>query len=80
MDIIFVNCPHCSIVVEVIELNCKIFRCGIFKNSLQQIHPHLPQLDCEKLISEDLIYGCGKPFRVDINSKGKYISSICDYI
>ena len=76
----FVKCPHCEILIEVLELNCKIFRCGIFKESLQQINPHLPKNECDLLIKDDLIYGCGKPFRVDINSEGEYISSICDYI
>jgi hypothetical protein len=76
----FVKCPHCDIIIEVLELNCKIFRCGIFKDSLTQINPHLHKIECDRLITEDLIYGCGKPFRVDIDSQGEYISSICDYI
>ena len=37
----FVTCPHCNITIEVLELNCQIFRCGIYKNTLEQINPHM---------------------------------------
>ena len=75
----FINCPHCNITIEIIELNCKIFRCGIFKNNLKQIDPHLSKNKCDELINNNLIYGCGKPFKVDIINN-EYISIICDYI
>ena len=75
-----VKCPHCEMYIEVIELNCKIFRCGIYKDSMKQIDPHMQKLLCEQLSTNDLIYGCGKPFRVDLNSKNEYISTACDYI
>jgi hypothetical protein len=66
-------CPHCGIMIEIVQLNCAIFRCGIYKHNYQQIPPHLPKRECDLLI--DKIYGCGKPFRV-INKK----LEICDYI
>lgn len=72
----YVNCPHCNILIEVLQLNCKIFRCGIYKNTFQQIDPHLPKKVCDELKSKDLIYGCGKPFFVNEN----YESIVCDYI
>ena len=75
----FVTCPHCNITIEVLELNCQIFRCGTYKNNLEQINPHMPKIECDRLTYESLIYGCGKPFRVDINN-GELVSSICDYI
>ena len=75
----FVTCPHCDVSVEVLALNCQIFRCGIFKNTLQQIDPHLPKIHCEDLVTRGLIYGCGKPFRVD-TVNNEYKSSICEYI
>ena len=34
---IIINCPHCNQCIEVIELNCKIFRCGVFKKNMKQI-------------------------------------------
>ena len=74
-----VTCPHCHQFIEVLELNCKIFRCGIYKTNLQQMDPHMSKTDCERLKENDLIYGCGKPFRVDIQNR-EYVSTICDYI
>jgi DNA-directed RNA polymerase subunit RPC12/RpoP len=76
-----IECPHCSGLVQVYlnQLNCHIFRHGIFKKTLQQIHPHLEKEKCEELVAKDLIYGCGKPFIV-IKNKDKYKSEKCGYI
>ena len=43
MDISYtmlVCCPHCDTTIEIIELNCRIFRCGVLKSTGQQIDPH----------------------------------------
>ena len=65
---IIVQCPNCYeyIVVKKSELNCKIFRHGVFKDTYTQIDPHLPKLQCDKLVSENKI-----PPELSI----KYISS-----
>ena len=57
------------------QLNCKIFRCGIYKKTGRQILPHSKKVLCDKLLKNNLIYGCAKPFRF----VGKYVES-CDYI
>lgn len=75
-----VACPHCGIGIEIIELNCCIFRCGMYRESGRQIHPHLPQPECERLKRQGEIYGCGRPFRVDVDGSGDYIATICDYL
>lgn len=41
--------PDCNIGVEIIEINCAIFRCGIYKNNGTQINPHLSKEECDKL-------------------------------
>lgn len=71
------SCPHCHTTIQVQEnqLNCKIFRCGVHKNSNQQINPHLPKKECDILKEKGLIYGCGRPFKFN----GKDVE-ICDYI
>jgi hypothetical protein len=78
---IIIQCPHCNDYVYVFlnELNCKIFRHGIYKNNYEQIDPHLPKEKCEFLIQNKLIYGCGKPFKV-IKENNYYISTVCEYI
>ena len=74
-----IYCPHCNLGIEVIERNCCIFRCGIMKVDYTQIPPHLSKAECDKLIEDDKIYGCGKPFKlVMIENEWKPI--ICDYI
>lgn len=78
-NICVISCPHCSLYVEVIALNCRIFRCGIIKETMKQIDPHLPKEQCDELVKGDLIFGCGKPFRVDGTIENPEVS-ICDYI
>lgn len=63
------GCPHCddgaTIAVAHNEINCKIFRHGKYLKSGRQIPPHTGQAECERLVREKLIDGCGKPFYFD---------------
>jgi hypothetical protein len=72
-----VICPYsdCNIGIEIVEVNCAIFRCGIYKHNGQQIHPHLPKEECDQLKYDDKIWGCGRPSKL-VND----ILIICDYI
>ena len=76
---LIISCPTCNQNIEILELNCCIFRCGIFKHNYTQIDPHLPKLQCDILIQRNLIYGCGKPFKL-INENNRWVSIQCDYI
>ena len=71
-----IQCPHCSIFIEIVEINCKIFRCGIFKHNFQQIPPHLSESECNALALSGNIYRCSKPFILDDDSTPQK----CDYI
>lgn len=77
---IFVDCPHCGVSVWVTQLNCKIFRCGAYKDTLRPINPHMPKHACERLVNQDMIYGCGKPFKVIKNQEEIFIAIECAYI
>jgi hypothetical protein len=70
-----VECPHCHAPVVILELNCAIFRHGVFKSTYEQIPPHLPKEDCAELVKQEKIFGCGKPFQI-VNG----VAVICDYI
>lgn len=70
-----VSCPHCQGTVLIEQLNCKIFRHGIFKRSGKQIPPHASKADCDAWFEKNEVWGCGKPFRVE---EGKAV--VCDYI
>ena len=73
------ECPHCGIGIEIENINCGIFRCGISKESGYQINPHTPKEDCDRMIKECLIWGCGKPFKVVYeNKKIKLVQ--CEYV
>ena len=74
-----VTCPHCVQSIEVLEVNCRIFRCGILKSNYTQINPHLSKVECDKLVNDDLIFGCGKPFEL-INNNGLWKPVPCEYI
>jgi hypothetical protein len=79
---LLLKCPHCDDFVEITEINCAIFRHGVFKDNLQQINPHLSKIECDNLINNNLIYGCGKPFKIikKENQNDTYELIICDYI
>ena len=81
MTSIYINCPHCRQLIEVLksQVNCKIFRHGVFKGSYIQIDPHMSKVLCDKLIQENKILGCGKPFQLVINGNN-YSAEICEYI
>lgn len=78
---ICVSCPWCkgSIVISPSELNCRIFRHGVFVDSGQPMNPHAPREECERLVAEERIRGCGKPFRVD-GAGERFVAVECDYI
>lgn len=72
-------CPHCKDCLIIESINCGIFRHGCLKINLTQINPHLKKEDCDELINNNLIYGCGKPFRLIIINN-EIVAEICDYI
>ena len=53
------------IIINIKDFNCKIFRHGVYKNNNKQIEPHLNIKECDRLFNEKLIYGCGKPFKIN---------------
>lgn len=63
-------CPHCggSFQVNMNQMNCRIFRHGIMKTTGKQINPHLPKNKCDELFEKNLIWGCGKPFKIIRNT------------
>lgn len=71
----YVTCPHCDGEVEIVELNCKIFRHSVYKKDGKQVDPHASKELCDQLIKEGSIYGCGKPFKIVDNKAVK-----CEYI
>ena len=73
----FIHCPHCqgSLLIKSEEVACQIFRHATYKENGQNINPHSSKDICDRLILENKVYGCTKPFRFDGNNV-----SICDYI
>ena len=70
-----VTCPHCKEYVLILQENCGIFRHAALKSTGEQIDPHTPQAECERLVREGLIIGCGRPFRIRLSG-----AVPCDYI
>ncbi len=75
----YVTCPHCENLIEIAAINCGIFRHGVFKNNYQQLNPHAPKSICDDVFEKGLIYGCGKPFKVEI-SDNQLVVTKCEYI
>ena len=87
--IYYFECPYCKIMasVHINDINCKIFRHGCYINEFEiingvryhkNINPHASKEVCDKLVIENKIYGCGKPFRF-IVAEPSYVIK-CDYI
>ena len=74
-------CPNClnDIIVHKTELNCRIFRHGIYKDSYKQMDPHTPKSLCDELVMKNAVIGCAKPFEIINDIKGDLIAIICDY-
>lgn len=65
-ECIIFECPSCNCCIQVkkSEINCKIFRCGVLKETMQSIDPHLSFEKCNELVEKNLIFGCGAAFRL----------------
>ncbi len=69
------KCPNCNTIWEIQEMNCGIFRCGVYKSTWKQIDPHLDEKACNAI--KTIIWGCGFPLRFD-KDLNKFI--VCKYI
>jgi len=48
------------------QINCKIFRHGwLLANTEIPMNPHTPKVECDRLRTQGLIIGCGRPFNFD---------------
>lgn len=76
-DYMIVKCPHCEdeIMIMKKDINCRIFRHGVFIKTMQPIPPHSSYETCQFLKENGIIYGCGKPF--ELNERDEAV--ICDY-
>lgn len=75
-----VKCPHCNEYIIIEQLNCRIFRHGIYKTDNKQIDPHATKDVCDELIRTNIIYGCGKPFQIILTDNNQFIIVKCEYI
>ena len=75
-----IYCPHCKGPIEIIELNCRIFRHAYYKHNFTQVNPHMQKGELDVLIKTNQIYGCGRPFIVLGDESSTYTTEICDYI
>jgi hypothetical protein len=81
MEYILIECPHCKEQIQIFknEINCSIFRHAVFKDTMEQVNPHLSKDECERLKEADRVFGCCKPFKIVIKDN-QYYGEICDYI
>jgi hypothetical protein len=65
MDYVFI-CKHCEepFVVSHVDFNCRILRHGVYKRDMKHIPPHASKEDCDALVRDGLIYGCGRPLKI----------------
>lgn len=78
-----VKCPHCNEYIEILEINCAIFRHAAFKETGEQVGAHETREHLEEWEKEGRLVGCGKPFRLVRSSSeetGEYTAETCEYI
>jgi len=75
------KCPHCRGGVEVLkkDIRCTIFRHGTYING-SQMNPHEKKIKCDKLACHEMIYGCGRPFKLHIMRNDVIVIAKCGYI
>ena len=63
-EFFIIKCPHCSDYIQIHrnDINCRIFIHGVYKQTMQQVNPHLHRQSCDQLIRAGHIYGCGNQF------------------
>lgn len=85
-DFFEVTCPHChgTVIIQKNEVNCRIFRHGVYKVNNEPVPPHAPKVECDRLVEQSLIFGCGRPFQVqdstDASGNLIVVAIQCDYI
>lgn len=75
----YVTCPHCDNLTEIVAINCGIFRHGVYKANHQQLNPHASKVLCDEVFQKGLIYGCGKPFKVE-RVNNQLVAVKCEYL
>lgn len=80
MDHVF-KCKHCNeeFIVNRNDFNCMILRHGVYKSNMNNMNPHAPREECDMLLANNLIFGCGKPLKI-IQDGDNFDVIICDYI
>lgn len=81
MDPMFFQCPHCQgdVIIFPNEVNCGIFRHAMYKDG-NHVNPHAKKEICDRLVTEDKVLGCCKPFQLKKNEKKELEIFKCDYI
>lgn len=74
-------CPHCEGIFNVFdnEIRCRIFRHGVHKKLLLPMNPHASKEECDRLVEEGIIFGCGKPFEMIKDDNGSWKAVVCEY-
>jgi hypothetical protein len=70
-----IKCPHCDEYIEILEINCKIFRHAYYLD-YRPVNSHATKEELDELIKNNNLFGCGRPFYYD----GKEPPRVCGYI
>lgn len=57
------DCPMEFMIADS-EIHCGIFRCGVMRGSGDQIAVHATKEQCQRMLAEEMVYGCARPFTI----------------
>jgi hypothetical protein len=72
---LYIECPHCQYIILIEDINCRIFRHAVYKDTFEPVNPHASEEECKRLLSSDAVIGCCKPFKLNEQN----IPEICNY-
>jgi rubredoxin len=62
----YLKCPMCQVYIDVAEVNCGIFRCGMTHG---WINPHAPKEEIDRLKKDGKwLGGCGAPLKLNVET------------
>jgi hypothetical protein len=80
IKMIITTCPSCQgdVIILEEEIACGVFRHAVYKNGTD-VGQHSSKEYMDGLIKNDLVWGCGRPFRLE-KKEESYEAVECDWI
>jgi hypothetical protein len=63
------ECPYCSVAIQLVAVNCGILRCGLYQlknGKIRQLPKHGSKEKIDRIKEKyGILYGCGNPIKYE---------------